>query len=318
MSKNVEQRSDGERIAPAREAPCAPARDDHRDGEAALWRLFACLGRNLERDRLFTQSAAVTFFALLSLAPTAWVLTAVLGALGWDARQDLAAQAGALIGPQAHRVVTSIMSAGPPTDSDRMGAVVVGALTLLLSATLSFTHVQEGLNRVWRERRRSRRMLGGWIRKRLVALAMILALGGVVVAASVGSALLESLLGAQALSQGWVRALVLFIVYVPVFGSVYTWVPDAHVPGRYAVLGGLVTGALFSVGQQVLTHVLTASPATTFYRGAGSLVALLLWIYYSSLIFFLGAEIGHTASRFAGTSPRPRATASARPAGMRR
>jgi membrane protein len=270
-----------------------------------------------------TTTASLAYYTALSLAPLILLIVGVVG-LVLDRQQvgaQLSAQLEGLIGPAGRDLVTSILAATNPQGGTL--ATVIGLSTLLIGATAVFGELQATLNLVWEVRPAptSGVWAGIWavLRERLLSLTLVLALAFLLLVSLVISA---ALAGAAALFHGPEQALlsrllalaVSLLVLTFVFALLYKYVPDAAIGWRDVWLGGLLTAVLFTLGKTAIGFYLGQASVGSAYGAAGSLVALLVWVYYSALIMFFGAEFTHAwATRHGAVTPEPYAVSGAAP-----
>ena len=217
--------------------------------------------------------------------------------------------------------MTSILAATNPQGGTI--ATIISLITLLIGATAVFGELQATLNLIWEVRPAP--INGVWasiwalLRERIFSLALVLALAFLLLVSLVISA---ALAGAAALFQGPEQALlsrvleiaVSLLVLTFVFALLYKYVPDAEIGWRDVWLGGLITAVLFTLGKTAIGFYLGQASVGSAYGAAGSLVALLVWVYYSALIMFFGAEFTHAwATRHGEVTPQPHAISGAAP-----
>ena len=254
-----------------------------------------------------TQSAALAFFTVFSLAPVLVVVIAVAGAIfGADAvRGQIFNEFQLWMGPQAAGFVEQILrsAAKPSTSSSRLVAGL-GIVTLIFGASGAFVQLQASLNRVWEVAPRPGAAFTTLLRKRLLSFAVILGIGFLLVVSLVLSAALTALgdyverhfaIPASLLHLG--NVLVSFAIITLLFALIYRLLPDVKLAWRDVAFGSLITSGLFALGKELIGLYLGRTGVASAYGAAGSLVMLLLWIYYSALIFLLGAELTRIQSR---------------------
>ena len=262
------------------------------------WGFTKRLVSQFVEDDAMTLAAAISFYTALSLAPLILVILAVAGAIwGRDAAAGaMVGQIGGLIGQQAAQLTEEVIAKA--AESDQRGwAAAIGIFMLLFGATTLFAQLQYSLNRIWEVKAKPGRGMILFIRKRLLSLGMILALGFLLMVSLVGSAAIEALTGtvrgdlpgADALWHG-VNLLFSAVVYTVLFAAIYKYLPDAKVPWRTVWIGAAVTAVLFIVGQQLIGLYLGRGGVGSTYGAAGSLLVVLVWVYYSAMVFFFGAE----------------------------
>jgi membrane protein len=288
-----------------------------------LWRVTLRAFQDWWNDNCLRLAASLAYYTALSLAPLILLIVGVVG-LVLDRQQvgsQLSAQIEGLIGPAGRDLVTSILAATNPQGGTL--ATVIGLITLFIGATAVFGELQATLNLVWEVRAAPTNGVwaGIWamLRERLFSLALVLALAFLLLVSLVISA---ALAGATALFKGPEQALlsrllelgVSFVVLTFVFALLYKYVPDAEIGWRDVWLGGLITAVLFTLGKTAIGFYLGQASVGSAYGAAGSLIALLVWVYYSALIMFFGAEFTHAWTiRHHAVTPEPNAIPGAAP-----
>ena len=290
---------------------------------APLWHVTLRAIQDWWNDNCLRLAASLAYYTALSLAPLVLLIVGVIG-LVLDRQQvgsQLSAQLEGLIGPAGRELVTSILAATNPQGGTI--ATIIGLVTLLIGATAVFGELQATLNLIWEVRPAPTNGVwaGIWavLRERLFSLALILTLAFLLLVSLVISA---ALAGAAALFQGPEQALVSrllelavsLLVLTFVFALLYMYVPDAEIGWRDVWLGGLITAVLFTLGKTAIGFYLGQASVGSAYGAAGSLVVLLVWVYYSALIMFFGAEFTHAwATRQGEVTPQPHAIPGAAP-----
>ena len=256
--------------------------------------------RGWNDDDAMQWSAALSFYAALALAPLLVTLLALAGTI-FDqqvVQQRLLAVLAQQVGPQAAELARSIVY-------DQEGGVLAGAwsgLLVLAGATAVFGQLQKALNEVWQVR------AGGGIRRmlqqRLLGMAMVLVIGLLFLGALALQALVTALpdWAPLSLTANLGASAVLFTL---LSAAVYQILPDADIRWRDVWIGAAVTAVLFSLGQLALGIYLGRSSVGSSYGAAGSLVAVLLWLYYSGMAFFFGAEFTQVWARRRGRRITP-------------
>jgi membrane protein len=257
-----------------------------------------------------SMGAALAYYTLFSIAPLLLIVIAIAGVVfGADAAQNaIVGQLEGLIGHEGAVAVQGLLrSASEPT----RGAVAtaVGAVTLLIGATTVFAELQSALDRVW-EVPAAKRATGIWslLRQRLLSFGMILVLGLLMLVSLVLSAAIAAL-GKWwgGLFEGWEAVLQLvnfavsFAIVTALFAAIYKIMPRAQIAWRDVWIGAVVTALLFNVGKFLIGLYLGKSGVTSAFGAAGSLVVLLIWVYYSAQIFLLGAEFTWTYAHSRGS-----------------
>lgn len=250
-------------------------------------------------DRVPMMGAALAFYAVFSIAPLLVIVTGVAGLFfgergGKELLDSIAGATGSL-GAQA---VISLVRSAASRPGSGLAATVVGVLTLLLAASGVFGQLHESLNAIWKPGRAASAGWAATARGRLLSFAMV----GVILLLLLASVVVTTLLSAAsryfgpALPGGaaaWqaLNALASLVIIGALFALTYALLPDARPPWRAALRGGLWTSVLFAAGQYAIGLYLGRAAVASMYGAAGSLLALLLWIYYSAQIFLFGAEL---------------------------
>lgn len=269
-------------------------------------------------DDCMTQAAALAYFTLFALPPLLLVVISIVGlALGHDAAQGkIQAEIQGLIGPSAaQQIGTMIQKAGRQTSSGTVGTVL-GILALLFGATSAFVQLQTSLNTIWHVKPDP--AAGGvkvFIVERLLSFGMVVSVGFLLLVSLAVSAALDAMGGivAQWLPSELSRALLIaagfavsFAVISALFAAIFKILPDAKLNWKQIWTGGIGTAFLFNVGKYLIGLYLGKSGAAGYYGEAGSLILVVLWIYYSSLIVLLGAEFTKVWSLRHGRATQPK------------
>ena len=290
---------------------------------ATLWHVILRTVQDWWQDNCLRLAASLAYYTALSLAPLVLLIVGVVG-LVLDRQQvahQLAAQLEGLMGTAGRDLITTILT----TTSPQGGALatIIGLVTLFIGATAVFGELQATMNLIWEVQPAP---TGGvwagiwaWLRQRIFSLAIVFALAFLLLVSLVISA---ALAGAAALFHGPEQALlsrvlelvVSLLVLTFVFALFYKYVPDAAIGWRDVWLGGLLTAVLFTLGKTAIGVYLGQASVGSAYGAAGSMVVLLVWVYYSALIMFFGAEFTQAwATRHGGVAPQPHAISGAAP-----
>lgn len=278
-----------------------------------------------------SMGAALAFYTLFSLTPLLLIALSVAGlALGAEAaRGELFGELRDLLGPAGAGAVESLLASAREPAGGIVGTVV-GVVTLVLGATAVFGELRDALDRIWRAPAELRRRVPGWlglVQARLLAFGMVVALGFLLVVSLVASAAVAAITRrwspevagwqplAWALDAGLAFALVTLL-----FALVYKVLPSVHVAWRDVWTGAAVTALLFTAGKVAIGLYIGRSGIASGFGAAGSLIAVLVWVYWSAQVFLLGAEFtwlyaNAYGSRRGAAAPAPdNAAIPARPA----
>lgn len=246
-----------------------------------------------------SMGAAISYYTVFSIAPLLIIVIAVAGFVwGREAVQgEIVGQLTGLIGKEgATGIQALIESANQPTQG--VVATVISTLVLIVGATTVFAELQSALDRIWQVPQVPKAS-GIWatLRTRLLSLGFILGLGFLMLVSLVSSAGIAALGGwAKGLLPGWAALLyVINLVFsvgftTVLFAMIFKLMPQAQVSWRDVWVGAGVTAVLFEIGKMLISLYIGKSSVTSSFAAAGSLVVLLIWVYYSAQIFLLGAE----------------------------
>ncbi len=266
-------------------------------------------------------SAAMAFYVFLSAAPLTLVAVAVAGfVVGQEvAVAEVRRRIASVVGNEGAALAVQLLEAL----QQRQGgfwATVGGILVTLFAASQLFAATQRSLNQIWEVRLRSGQSFGrvtrSLLQKRLWSFAMVFLSGGLLLLSLALQALLRALqvltLGHPLLHNGLfhlVERLGVLLLLAAVFACVFRVLPDAKVAWRDAWMGAGVTALLFALGAWVASLYLHYAVTASAYGAAGSLAVILLWVYYSAQMFFLGATFTQVWAQERGLGLRPEAHA---------
>jgi membrane protein len=242
------------------------------------------------QDNGFTLAGALAFYAILSIAPLLVLLVTIFGNVSPATEQRLVAQTESLVGPQASQGVELIVR---NARTQRFAASVSAAVSLVIlvfSATTVFAQLQFSLNSIFNVRPK-RGIVAGWLYKRFLSLLMVLALGLVLIVTVAATSILAVIFRSGGPATRVLDLIVSLLVFTLVFVIVFRVLPDVEISWRDTWVGGTISGLLVIAGEYALGEYFRSSGIVSIYGAAGSLVLLLLWVYYISIIFFFGAEV---------------------------
>jgi membrane protein len=243
-----------------------------------------------------SMGAALSYYSLFSIAPLLLIVIGIAGLVfGEDAaRGAIFAQLQGLVGDESAKAVEGILQAA---DKPKQGIVstVIGVAVLLLGAMTVFGELQNALDRIWRAPARAKAS-GLWIllRTRLLSFGMVLGIAFLLMVSLVMSAAVSGLGkwfggGAEAFAHALEIALSFGLMTV-LFALIYKFIPRVHIAWRDVWIGAAVTALLLSFGKFLIGLYLGKSAVASSFGAAGSLVVLMVWVYYAAQIFLLGAE----------------------------
>jgi membrane protein len=250
-------------------------------------------------DNASSLGAALAFYTLFSVAPILIIAVSIAGYVFGDdnAQNQVLAQLQQLVGEAGAAAIRGLLTSAHYSDKKGLAAAI-GVITVLVGATSVFGELQNALGRIW-QTPPNQKIVGWWrfLRGRVLSLGLVLGVGFLLLVSLVASAALAAFDGWLGRSLPQLELIlpmvdVLFSVGMTVllFALIYKYVPNEHIPWSDVWVGATVTALLFTIGKLLIGLYLGRSSFNSAYGGAGSLVVLLLWIYYSAQIFLLGAE----------------------------
>jgi membrane protein len=256
--------------------------------------------------------AALAFYTLFSIAPILVIAMAVAGAIFGPhvAESHVLDQMRGLLGEAGAAAMQSLLSSAHQSGLKGFAAAV-GVVTLLVGATSVFGELQNTLDYIWKSPQKDGVAWWRILRSRILSIGLILGVGFLLMVSLLFSAALAALgawLGTFMVRWSIVLPaldLVLSLGLITVlFATIYKYVPREEIAWGDVWIGGLVTACLFSVGKLLIGLYLGRSSLSSAYGAAGSVMVLLLWIYYSAQIFLLGAEFTHVFTYTVGSRSR--------------
>lgn len=284
-----------------------------------IWTVLKKTASEFSEDDCASMAAALAYYMVFSLAPLL-VLVVMLVSLVWDPTQvrgQVQTQMNELFGEQGSRQVQTMMNNAAQYRSGL--AAAWGLIALLVGATGLFSQLQTAMNRAWEVAPDPQQStVKQYLFKRILSFGMILLVALLLFASLLLSTVLSAfgqyiggLLPGQ-VSQTALQVfnfVVSFLVIMLLFAAIFKWLPDARTHWKDVLVGAVVTALLFVIGKTLIGFYLGHSNMTSGYGAAGSLVLVLVWIYYSALILLLGAEFTQVWARRFGAPVEPKAGA---------
>jgi membrane protein len=271
-------------------------------------KLVIAAAREFLRDRALAYSAAIAFYTALSFAPLVLLLLTVGSFLGESTSKELIRFFESQVGEQAGAVTETVIEEGGPRQQHKAEwRVALGVGLLLFSASGVFAQLQASLNVIWEVEALPGQGLWGFVRKRLLSLGMVLTIMFILLVALVVSAVIEQFVpGDSQIATRITGTFVSFLLAAALFAAIYKVLPDAEIAWSDVWLGAAVTAGMFTLGKLGISLYLEHGSATRDYGdAAGSLIALLIWVYFAAVIFFFGAELTQQYAMRRGSGIRP-------------
>lgn len=280
----------------------------------SLWDVIKQTFVEWQEDNVPRLGAALAYYSIFSLAPVLIITVAIAGQVyGPDAAQGkLAAQLETLVGPQVAEGLQALTKNAHYSQSGTLATVVSGVL-LFLGATGAVVALKDALNTVWGVAGSAGGIWWVLVRDRLQSLALVLGCGVLLVGSVVLTTFMQGMSARAASSLGFsfstallINWSVSFIVFTALFAMIYRVLPDIEIGWRDVAIGSAVTSVLFLIGRELIAIYFGRVSFSSTYGTAGSLVAILLWVYYSAQILLFGAEFTQVYARYCGVVIKPR------------
>jgi membrane protein len=281
-----------------------------------MWQMLKETFREWTEDKVPRLSAALAFYTMLSLAP---LLIISLKIVTLFVRKEEAAQkqitnyVSSISSQQTADTITEIFRRQAEQPHTGTLATVISLVILLFSASGVFGELQTSMNEVWELKPRPNRGIWATIKERFFSMTLVLGVAFLLLVSLIISAVLTAvgnkmMPGASFLSKA-LEFVVSMAVITCLFALIFKYLPDAVVRWKYVWIGAAVTAVLFTIGKWALGIYLAKGTTASIFGAMGSLVALLIWVYYSSQIFFFGAELIQVYAQREGHPIRPDETA---------
>lgn len=287
------------------------------EGPRKLLAYMKQAGTSMGQDMAGSMGAAIAYYTIFSIAPLLVIAIGVAGfAFGDAARETVFSSLNGLLGVQGGAAVASMVDAAADRPRTGMAAAALGVFTLLVGASSVFGQLQTALNLVWKVATRPH---AGWsvlLRQRLLSFGMVAVVGFLLLVSMVVSAGLSAagqwatgaLPGGKTLWQAVNFAFSLAVI-TALFSALFKLLPDVRLSWKDVGVGGFVTALLFVIGKAAIGAYIGRSGVATSYGAAGSVVVVLLWVFYSSQILLYGAQFTRAWATREGRVVEPKQTA---------
>ena len=267
-----------------------------------LWRIAYEAAHGYFTNRLSTSAAAMAFYTMFALGPIMIFSIAVaepfVGKL--MAQEAIFNALSTVVAPEQLKGIQRFAS----QDLFRGGgiAALIGAAVLLYTGTRVFVELDDGIDAIWRDRKtRGLHPVLASLKSRLLALALMVVLGVLLIAVILTSVLISAYAGALEafpILGEWIGpAMSVFVHYgllSAFFTLIYKWLPTGGVPWRYALIGGVVNALLFAAGNRALVYYFEVTQLTSAFGATAGFAAIMVWMYWTSLTILIGAQVGRS------------------------
>ena len=267
-------------------------------GLNVMWKLLSATYTKWTADHAQGLGAALAFYAIFSLAPLLLIVIAIAGLVfGQEAAEgQIIGQIQGLVGEESAKAIQSMIEEARKPAAGVI-ATVLALVLLLLGATGVFAQLQEALNTIWRVEEKPGAGMWQALKNRFISLLAVLGTGFLLLISLVISAVLsaigttlEHVLPVPELLLQLINFFVSFAIVTLLFAMIYKLLPEASIQWSDVWIGAIITSLLFTIGKSFIGFYLSKSDVGIAYGAAGSLVVMLIWVYYASQIFLFGAE----------------------------
>ena len=283
----------------------------------SVWRLLKPTFKAWWRDNTFRMASSLAFYTIFSLAPILMIAVALAGILlkPEEAGEQIVRQIEMLTGSEGAAVARQVLSGASGLGRKPL-AILGGVAAMIVSSTAVFASLQEALNEIWGVKATPGTSLWKWLWDRFRSFGIVLAVGFLLIVSTVLSALIAGVqavltetVADMAFLWGVLDSVTSFVIVSLLFAAIYRYLPDVQIRWRDVAVGAAITAILFTAGKWLIGLYLGHVAIGSTYGAAGSFVVLLIWIYYSALISFFGAEFTKVYAEHRGSPTRPQAHA---------
>lgn len=250
------------------------------------------------KDETTTLAASLAFYTALSLAPLVILFVTITSQFSPELEQNFVTEAQAIVGKDAAHTFEMVIDGAKERTDLTSAAGIFGVFTLLLSASLIFGALRDALNRIFDVQPPPDlndsylHIVGRFLKERVLQVGLALSFILILIISLIASSAISVITNLE--FKAMVAAVnigVTLVTYVMIFTIIFRYLPDRHQPWGRAFRGGALTAALFVLGKELIALYLGKSAIGSAYGAAGSLIVLLVWVYYSTLITFVGAQV---------------------------
>ena len=279
-----------------------------------IWDVLKKAFGGFSDDKVMKLSAALAYYTVFSIGPLIIVVIYLAGLIyGREAVQGtIFGQIQGLVGAEAALQIQSMIKSAALNSGGHL-AFIIGIVTLVLGATSVFAEIQESINIIWNLKPKPKKSWLKMLINRLLSFSVIVSLGFILLVSLVLNGLIEALMTRLQVYFPNITVVLLYIVNLLItftvisllFGVIFKVLPDAVIKWKDVITGSMVTAVLFMLGKFAITFYIGKSNVGGTYGAAGSLVVLLLWVYYSSVILYFGAEFTKAYAAAYGSAIHP-------------
>lgn len=284
-----------------------------------IYDLLLLSAKGFSADKGMKMSASLAYYAIFSIAPLLLIIIWLVGFLFGEfveghqgVQNEVFSEFTALFGNEVAQQIQQVLQKISVSDRSGLG-IAIGIITLIIGSTKIFMEIQDSINIIWKVKAKPQK---GWLKmllNRALSFSMVVGLGFLLIT----SLILNGLIGAlsnyinrylpdiSVYLMGWINVGITFLIITVLFGTIFSVLPDARMRFRDVLGGALFTGFLFMLGRFLISIYMQFAAPASAYGAAGSVIVLLLWIYYSAAILYFGAEFTKNYAEKYGNGIRP-------------
>lgn len=276
--------------------------------------IFKEVFQEFSADNIVKYSASLAYYTVFSIAPLLVVVTALFGFLfGKQAMQGrIYDQLANLVGSRAALQIQDIIK-NIHLNNNTFFATVISIIVLLIGATSIFGEIQDSINKIWGLRIKPHKVWWKLLLTRLLSFSLIISIGIILMisfllnalVAAFGKFIARFIEGYSVYFIQVTDSLLSFVVEAFLFSLIFKILPDARIRWKDVLFGGVMTAIFFTLGKLGISFYVSKSTVTTVYGAAGSIIIFMVWVYYSSIILYLGAEFTKVYAKLYGKKISP-------------
>ncbi len=254
------------------------------------WKIIKEAVIAFDQDDVLTASAALAFYSALALAPLLLLFVSISSLIGYNFQDLLIREFDKLTGAQGGKAIAMIISSANTNQDMSPLSTVISFSILAFSASAVFGQLQVVLNKIFQARPLTWAGILIWLWRRTFSIGMVFTIGFLMLLSLIATAALSALFSGEHYVWTILQLSISICIFALMFAAIFRYVPDVKIPAADLWKGSILTSILFSAGHTAIGFYLGNSAIGSAYGAAGSLIVFLVWIYYSALIVFFGAE----------------------------
>ncbi|HEY0899028.1 MAG TPA: YihY/virulence factor BrkB family protein [Sphingobacteriaceae bacterium] len=280
----------------------------------SVWKLIAASFTAFMDDKALKLSAALAYFSIFSLAPLLMIIIFAMGSLygSGDFSEKVFNEMNSLLGREAATQIQETVKKISLAEKSNF-ALITGIVTLFLGATGVFVEIQDSINMIWKVKAKPKKGFMAMIKNRFLSFSLIISLGFLMIVSLIINGLVVALMDQlmrffpdiAVIFLNIANLAVTFIIITILFGIIFKFLPDVKIPWKTVRKGALFTAVLFMVGRYLIGLYISLSDPGTAFGAGGSLIVVLVWVFYTAAILYFGAEFTQVYAEATGCRIEP-------------